>query len=255
MIDGLAIFRTHFADFAGNYMLIGGAACDIQLERVGVPFRVTRDLDIVLCVEALSPEFGRAFWDFVNAGAYQKREKSGGGKQFYRFSRPATPGYPVMLELFSRQPDFAISPESGLTPIPLDDEVSSLSAILLDDGYYDFIREHRVEIGGLPLLAMEALIVLKAKAWLDLSDRRARGEAVDARNIKTHKNDICRLFAALPEIARVRLPSAIEPEIRLFLNRLADSELDPRSLGLPLSREVILNGLGELFELPGQQKK
>jgi hypothetical protein len=44
-----------------------------------------------------------------------------------------------MLELFSRLPDALDHAEgSELTPVPVDDEVSSLSAILMDDDYYAF---------------------------------------------------------------------------------------------------------------------
>lgn len=52
MVKGIELFRTAFAGFADSYILIGGAACDVLLERAAVPFRVTHDLDIVLCVEA-----------------------------------------------------------------------------------------------------------------------------------------------------------------------------------------------------------
>ena len=82
MVKGLDIFREHFTASAGNYVLIGGAACEILLERAALPFRVTRDLDIVLCAESLNAEFGRAFWDFVKAGGYQIQEKADGGKNF-----------------------------------------------------------------------------------------------------------------------------------------------------------------------------
>ena len=51
---------------------------------------------------------------------------------FYRFQKPAGDRYPAMIELFARVPDGARQAEgSQLTPIPLDEAVSSLSAILL----------------------------------------------------------------------------------------------------------------------------
>ena len=67
-------------------------------------------------------------------------------KQFYRFTKPADGTFPYMLELFSRKPDaLSIADESHLTPIPTDQEVASLSAILLDDGYYSFITQGKKE--------------------------------------------------------------------------------------------------------------
>src|SRR5690606_25080457 len=77
------------------------------------------------------------FWEFVKAGGYQNQQKSTGGKQVYRFDKPATDGYPFMLELFSRAPDqLGIQEDAHLIPIPAEEEISSLSAILLDDDYY-----------------------------------------------------------------------------------------------------------------------
>lgn len=64
-------------------MLIGGAACSLALDEVGLQFRATVDLDIILCVEALSPEFVRKFWEFVRDGHYRNRQKSTGERQFY----------------------------------------------------------------------------------------------------------------------------------------------------------------------------
>jgi len=248
MVKGLELFRSRFAGFSGSYILIGGAACDVLLERADVPFRVTHDLDIVLCVESLTPEFGRAFWKFIKDGVYQFQEKASGNKKFYRFRNPGTTGYPAMLELFSRRPNaFEIASESQLTPIPIEDEVSSLSAILLDNEYYEFIQSHRIQIDGLSLLSAEALIVLKAKAWLDLSARKAKGEHVDSKNIKKHKNDVCRLFASVAETTRVFLPNGIQSEMRDFLERMRNEEVDLQSMGIPIPMEEVLSGLHTLY--------
>ena len=54
---GLEIFRSYFADHAGSYALIGGAACTLLMEEAGLTFRATKDLDIVLHIEALESHF------------------------------------------------------------------------------------------------------------------------------------------------------------------------------------------------------
>ena len=47
-----------------------------------------------------------------------------------------------MIELFSRRPELVEPPEGGrLTRLPIADEVSSLSAILLNDDYCDFVQQ------------------------------------------------------------------------------------------------------------------
>ena len=126
MVKGLDIFRMHFRDYADRYVLIGGTACDIAMTGSGLLFRSTKDLDIVLCVEALDAAFVQAFWAFVRAGGYQVQERSSGQKQFYRFQKPMTEDYPFMLELFSRQPDVlqivegsrALNPKRSQSPSP-----------------------------------------------------------------------------------------------------------------------------------------
>jgi len=159
MVKGLDIFRRHFQDYSDRYILIGGAACDIATSAAGLGFRVTKDLDIVLCVEALDAAFVGALWAFVQAGGYQIQERSTGQKQFYRFQKPTNENYPFMLELFSRQPDvLQVAAGSQLPPLPMEEDVSSLSAILLDADYYGFIRAGRLQVDGLTVVGMRISI-------------------------------------------------------------------------------------------------
>ena len=89
---GIDKFKERFAGHDGEYVLIGGGACDLLFGEAGQDFRATKDLDLVLLVEALTPEFGQVFWDFVREGGYENRQKSSGKPQFYRFSRPRHAG-------------------------------------------------------------------------------------------------------------------------------------------------------------------
>lgn len=103
MVRGLDVFQSWFADYADQYVLIGGTAASLTMEEAGLAFRATKDLDIVLHVEALTAAFGQAFWRFVDAGGYEIRQASDTGKPiFYRFQKPADDRYPAMVELFAR---------------------------------------------------------------------------------------------------------------------------------------------------------
>ncbi|MHB1791839.1 MAG: nucleotidyl transferase AbiEii/AbiGii toxin family protein [Acidiferrobacteraceae bacterium] len=198
-MKGLDIFRGYFAGYADQFVLIGGTAATLAMEDAGLAFRATKDLDIVLHIEALNAAFGEMFWTFVEEGGYEIRQASNTGKPvFYRFQKPANERFPAMLELFCRTPDGIKRAEgSHLTPIPLDEAVASLSAILLDDDYYAFIMAGRRESNGLPWVGEDRLIPLKASAWLDLNARQARGEPVDTKNIRKHANDVIRLRSCL----------------------------------------------------------
>ena len=48
MVIGVDRFRSHFASHEHQYVLIGGAACELIMDEVGLDFRATKDLDIVL---------------------------------------------------------------------------------------------------------------------------------------------------------------------------------------------------------------
>ena len=144
MVGGLERFRDHFSAFGDRFVLIGGAAVDMLMDRAGIGFRGTKDLDVVLLVESLDAKFGAAFWEFVRAGGYEHRHKSTGRPCFYRFHSPAQSDFPYMIELFARR-DGLIEPpaEAVIGRLSVADEISSLSAIMLDDEYYAFVRSGR----------------------------------------------------------------------------------------------------------------
>ena len=51
-----------------------------------------------------------------------------------RFDKPEDDSYPKMIELFCRS-NFELREMTGIMPVHIDDKVSSLSAILLNDDY------------------------------------------------------------------------------------------------------------------------
>lgn len=227
---GIDKFRERFAGHDGEYVLIGGGACDLLFGEAGQDFRATRDLDLVLLVEALTPEFGRVFWDFIREGGYENRQKSSGQPQFYRFSKPKAPNFPAMLELFARTDINLHDGNLGLMPIHIDDEVSSLSAILLDEEYYKLLVENRVAAGGVAVLSVEGLIPFKAKAWLDLSAKRATGQAVDEKSLKKHRNDVCRLATLLAGNERPAISEVIRADMKRFMKAYESTPVDPKAL-------------------------
>ena len=171
MINGITIFREHFRNFKDLYTVIGGFACDILMNEAGLDFRQTVDIDMVLTVEALTTDFAKAFWSFIEAGGYQARQRSNGRPEFYRFINPTNPAYPKMIELFLRpQSNVVLQPDTHLMPLHINNEVSSLSAILLNDDYYRFLLDGRTVTDGISILDAEHIIPLKMKAWLDLNN-------------------------------------------------------------------------------------
>ncbi len=233
MVKGLALLADHFQDHRDRYVLIGGAACDLALQAVGVEFRATKDLDIVLCVETSDTAFAEAFWAFVDLGGYKVQEGSTGERRLYRFQRPADPSYPKQLELFSRHPG-VLEPRPGatLTPIPFDGEVASLSAILLNDAYTAWIQEGRTEVEGVSILRATHLIPLKARAWIDMKARLEADQPVSSADIKKHRNDVFRLAAVIEPGTQVETPEAIRRDMGAFLEAMAEETVDLKAMGL-----------------------
>jgi predicted nucleotidyltransferase len=65
MVRGLDKFKEYFEQHSDNYIIIGGTACDIIIDEAGFTPRATKDIDIILVVEALNPEFVKQFWKFI----------------------------------------------------------------------------------------------------------------------------------------------------------------------------------------------
>jgi len=254
MVRGLDIFKKYFEAYPDNYLIIGGAARDIIIEDAGFSPKGTKDIDIVLVIEALTEDFVKQFWLFIKDGKYKHQEKSSGERKYYRFYNPANTEFPFMIELFSRKPDLVLLSEPAhLTPIPIESDLSSLSAILLSNDYYGYILDHSIVDNDVHIANKEALICLKAKAFIDMSERKAQGEVIDNRNIKKHKNDIFRLAITLAPDDVFEVPETIKNDIQTFVNAI-DGDLPGKelfkSMGLgSISAEIIFNQILKSFQL------
>lgn len=124
----------------------------------------------------------------------------------------------------------------------------SMSAILLDTDYYDLLIEGRKLVEGYSVLADKYLIIFKAKAWIDLRHRKAKGEQVDSQNIRKHLNDIARLLGALSDIEKMTVPESIQNDLTVFLIELEENvELIPQNDAIIFTKQEILANLTMLL--------
>ena len=250
MVTGIDRFREWFRGYEDQYAIIGGTACDLLMSEDGMDFRATKDIDLVLIVEAITPDFGRQFWQFVKAAGYEHRNKSTGLPQFYSFSHPTAGGYPFMIELFSRRAEAINLPDDAvLTPLPMEDDISSLSAILLDDDYYQLVRSGTVVVDGINVLDAAYLIPFKAKAWLDLTQKKAAGQSVDSKNIRKHKNDVFRLSALLTQQSKVVVTESVLADLRAFLAAMQEETVDLKQLGVIRDKPTIIADIMRIYNL------
>lgn len=252
---GLDKFSAHFEPYNDQYIVIGGAACDDHFREAGLDFRATDDIDLVLVVGVLKDTFIAHFWEFIKEGNYARKEVAE-ERTYYRFTDPEAGDFPVKLELLSLTPN-SIKEKNGMrfTPIPAHEELSSLSAILMDDNYYEFTLEHSIKVGPLHRADDIGLICLKAKAFLNLSAEKAKGKHVNSNDIKKHKHDVFRLAATLPGDKQVELPKDIQQDLKLFADKM---EGDPpnasqflKLMGITgdLGAGVLMEQLKKTFEL------
>ena len=61
-MEGLVKFREAFAEYSENYVVIGGAACDITMTNTVVRPRATHDIDVRIGnTQCLSNQLGYVF--------------------------------------------------------------------------------------------------------------------------------------------------------------------------------------------------
>lgn len=222
-VKGLEIFKEYFSDFKENYIIIGGTACSIILRDANIPPRATKDIDMILVVEQMTPEFGRQFWRFIKDGNYTTRERKRDrdkepAPELFRFSQPKKEGFPYQIELLSKYPDIlGVPTDFHLTPIPIGGNVSSLSAILMDEEFYHFALAHSITEDTLHVADTIGLMCLKMKAYLNLSSQEPPAHYSD---IRKHMSDVFKLMVSGSIMEPVALSENIKKDVALFIEKM-----------------------------------
>ncbi len=239
MVSGLEVFKRWFEGYSTRYVIIGRTACNLIFAEYGAPERATHDIDMVVVAEAFDRDFYNRFVEFVKAGGYQHKNKAE-KYELYRFEKPLDNSFPPKIELLSRRPENLAGIETELGRFQTIDASGSLSAILLDDEYYDLIENGITEIDSFPVLSLEYLPVFKIHAWANLSDDKAGGKRVPSKEINKHRRDILRLCAPLKPDTHIELADSIKREVERFVSeRPWDSNM-MRNLKLAISPDEMV---------------
>lgn len=119
---------------------------------------------------------------------------------------------------------------------------------MLNDDYYKILLEGKVVANGLSVLRPEYLILFKAKAYLDLKQKKEDGGIVDSNDIKKHKKDILRIASELMLETVTTLPLSIKEDIDIFIEALKEEPFDDNSLrNYGLKNEEIIEVLKRIF--------
>ena len=246
-MEGLEIFKEAFEAYSDNYVIIGGTACDITMQGTVVRPRATHDIDMIVIVENMTPSFAKRFWEFVKEAGYrpEKRKQIEGEPakyELYRFVDGKT-GYPEMIELLSRHPDILGEPSNlVIEPLPIDGDVSSLSAIIMDDDFYHFTIKHSKLTDGVRHADSAALVCLKTRAYLNLLQDKAEGKHVNSKDIKKHRSDVLKNVVIITDES-ISAPMAIVDCVKDFVSSIRadwDTLSNPLAKALDQDQEFVM---------------
>lgn len=243
---GLKHFTDFFNDFSNDYVIIGGGAASACLDDEKLEFRVTKDIDMVLFTNN-SPELNKKISEYVFLGKYEVNEKTENTPRYYRFSNPEDKNFPEIVEIFAKA-DSEIELRKGQYIIPIqNDAEAQLSAILLDDEYFNLIRDNakKSEV-GFSIITPYANICLKARAFRELKERNG-----EEKKINKHRNDVLRLAQILKTGEQLKLQGRPKQDFLQIFS--AVEELEEKTIrqivGSTLSKADILEVLKKAFPL------
>ncbi len=259
-VHGIERIREYLGEFKHNYVIIGGTATNMNLENSALEGRMTHDIDMIVVCEAISIDYLNRFWDMIRAGGYEPgiiKTPTGLKRTYYRFVNPKDLTFPKYIELFCRVPESINVPNDiHLVHISNDnDDLSSFSAIMMDDDYYNFAVSHAIELQGVQVLDKFSLIVLKAKAYISNLARKQAGNKVQQDDIDKHKKDVYRLSFLLDEEKdRIELSENIQKDMRQFLETVREHEINTKAISNYMSvteikQDEFINKLNVVFKL------
>lgn len=146
-----------------------------------------------------------------------------GGVRYYRFELPGEKRngvFPDQIELFSHKPPFIDDASVSIAPLPFDGTLSSLSAIVLDEEYFRFLKDGIIDLDGVPVPDALHIIPLKMRAHIDLNDRHLRGERINQKDLRKHRKDVLDLSGLLASDASCPLIGGVARDAERFLDGL-----------------------------------
>lgn len=213
--QGLDRFIKEFSVYKDAFVIIGGLASSLNMARFNLEFRVTKDFDLVVVVKEGNEPFFYALRAFLKEGAYSYGKKG----NYYRFTNPKDSCYPFMIEILSRVDlELSISKPLHKFRIKINEDVFSLSAIILDEDIYNLVLHRQLEMMGLHIVDPYALIAMKIRAWRDLSEKKNKGENINSDEIHKHRKDVIRLSQIIDDTQVIELGQQLKEDILFYLD-------------------------------------
>jgi len=242
---GLSHFQNYCKDLDDNYVIVGGFATlmllDRELEGHG---KATFDIDLVLLTNN-SIEMSQRIKQYIKDGDYTIQIGEKNQYRYYRFIKPQKENFAKEIELFaSNENDLALEDSQRIIPIDPEEGLYSLSAIMLDPEYFEMIKNNVDKSVKAPCTNTQATIMLKMSAFCDLRDR-------NDRKWKKHRRDILKLALLLTGDEHIKLIGRMKYDFERFLSHI-ENELDPKAIksfgdGLPIDKDQIIEVMKQVF--------
>lgn len=126
-----------------------------------------------------------------------------------------------MIEIFARnEQKIDLIEDQYIIPVQ-NDEVARISAILLDDEYFEIIKMNLATTkSSATVVNILGNICLKARAHRELSERKEKGEKIDSKDIVKHRNDILRMAPGLKGNEKIDLGETPKADLEKAMGHL-----------------------------------
>ena len=244
-LAGLSHFEEHFRELKDQYVIVGGFATLMLLDReLPNHGKATYDIDLVL-LTSTSVEMTDKIKTYVREGGYTIQKGQDSRYQYYRFVDPKIEGYAKEIELFAAEEyGIELDEEQHIIPIDPNEGLYSLSAIMLDHDYFNMIKNNIEEIDGIPYSNTLATMLLKMSAVYDLYHR---GED----KWKKHRRDILKLTLLLTGEERLVLTGRMIEDVTFFKAEI--EKLTPKVIrqivgkSIAVDKDAITHSIEQVF--------
>lgn len=235
----------YLKDYTNSYFIIGGQATAIELAKIDLDFRITKDYDIVLISNSPEEGFYKALLDLISDGKY-KNNYVNGKKNAYRFEKPENPNFPAVIELFCEQGQYHESLNKRFAKIDLVECEDKISAMVLDKEIYNFALSHKIIESGISIVDTIGLIALKCFAYFE-NERLHKEGKVHEGDVTKHKNDVITLVSSLKEGQKIMAPDILFNSLKQFYKLLKKGEFDQTLKSKHIGKNDIIKQFEELL--------
>lgn len=238
--EGLGHFQDYFDDLREHYVVIGGFATVMLLDRyLDGHGKATTDIDLVL-ISTNNTQMSQRLKQYIKDGGYTIQRGTLGQYSYFRFKEPKAERFARELEIFaSNENNIELDDDQRIIPIDPEDGLYSLSAIMLDSEYFEMIKNNIQKGLRAPCTNTQATMMLKMSAFRDL---KARGDD----KYKKHRRDILKLVQTLTGEEKIVLVGRMIEDFDSFVAHLTQEVDDKMLKDITQSR---ISNKGEILDM------